>query len=255
MVSDFTVSDSDLTIWIWTPDDHFVILINYHYERSTNYHAIDADVVLKFNFSGSLKLAKDSLSPDVHDTFIGHCGWGVPCWYFRESVRSLDSVWFVFCSSWVDPNGWELVLWRIVADLAEIVGSKSPKFTSVAFAWVVQEHECVVLATSHSVDWHALQAWVLDLKRLNYAISIWVTKTELALVSISTSINFIVSRDKDRVSTSSLDIFDQLSTESLLWNHMWLKQVLKTVPIVCILWNTKGSVKSLTPSICLSIFT
>ena len=131
-----------------------------------------------------------------------------------ESVGALRSTVLIVRHSRVYSHWREHVLIQIVADLAEVVRSKSPQLAPGALAGVVEQDERVVLATCYLHDLHALQG-VFDLSWLQDAVSVGVSKTQLALIGVTAAEKFISLRDEDGVAASSLQVFDGFVCEGL----------------------------------------
>lgn len=137
MVAHFSIANTDFAIWIWSPNDHFVVLINNDYKSPTNDHTLDSDIVLELDLPWSLEFSKDAWTPHIHDSFIGDGSWGVPCRYFSKSVRSRSCTHLIFTRSRVNSDWWKLILGWVVANLAEIISTEGPKLTTIALTRVV----------------------------------------------------------------------------------------------------------------------
>ena len=131
----------------------------------------------------------------------------------------------VFRHAWIDSDRSKHILIRIVADLAEIVSSTSPKLASVRLKLIVHQEERVVLATSHFLNHHIVQR-VLNLSWLDNSVSICIPKTQLALIRISTAENFVTHGHKDRVPAASLNVLDRFASKGLHTEQLRLVHVL-----------------------------
>ena len=139
MVPHLAITDTDFAVRVGAPDDDLVVLVEDDYEGAAHGHALNPDVVLQFDFARPLKLTEDGGAPHVHDALVGDGGAGVPGGNLGEAVRPRVVAAFLLGGSRVDPHRPEHVLVRIVADLAEVVGSAGPELPPSTFARVVNE--------------------------------------------------------------------------------------------------------------------
>lgn len=162
MIADFRIANANFTVWIWSPNDHFVVLIYNDDKSPTNDDTLNSDIVLQLDLPRSLEFSKDARTPHIHDSFVCHSSWGVPRRYFGESVRSRTCAHLVFTRSRVNSDWWELILGRVVANLAEIVSTEGPKLTTIALTRVVNKHQRVVLAARNWMHNHAWEGFIFD---------------------------------------------------------------------------------------------
>jgi len=127
----------------------------------------------------------------------------------------------------VDSDRAELILIRIVADLAEVVGTAGPKLTATIFTLVVDEEHRVVLAAGDLADVHVLEG-VLDQGWFDHSVPVRVTKAQLALVCVTAAIDFVLIGDEDRVATPSLQVLDACTSECLLRDCLRSKHIFES---------------------------
>lgn len=158
MASNFTIAYSDLTIWIWSPNDDLAVLVNNYDEGASHFNTLNFDIVLELHFAWARELAKDTLAPHVHNAIFSHCGRSVPSWNLFKTVRTAILAQFVLGHTWVNSYRAELVLIRIVADLAEIICPAGPQLTAPIFIIIVDKEHRVVFATGHLFNDHVLES-------------------------------------------------------------------------------------------------
>ena len=155
MVPDLAIADSDFTIWIWTPNNYLVVLIDNDDERASNIDTLNTYVVLKFDFARAFELSKNTGAPHIHDSLFSDGSACMPSWNLFEFVWSAVLTHLVLGKSGVDSHWTELVLIRIISNLSEIVRSTGPKFPSITLLWVICQEKSVVLAAGDLIDRHA----------------------------------------------------------------------------------------------------
>ena len=73
---------------------------------------------------------------------------------------------------------------------------------------------------------------VLDLRWFQDTISVCLSKPELALISVAAAKHFVFICDKDRVSTTGLQVLDLFTIEGLCWDDLWRLRILETTSVV-----------------------
>ena len=106
-------------------------------EGATNDDTLNLDIILELHFARSFEFSKNACTPDIHDSLLSDGSTGVPCRDLFEFVRAGVLTHFVLGEARVDSDRAELILVRIIADLAKVVSSTCPKLTAVALPRVI----------------------------------------------------------------------------------------------------------------------
>ena len=143
-------------------------------------------------------------------------------------MRAAIQAHFVLRGLRIDAHRAKLVLIRIIADLTEIVCSAGPELSAVALSWIVSQEHSVVLATTDLVDGHTLQI-LHHLSWLNDSVPVGIAQAKLALIGVPTTVDPIANiRDKNRVSTSCIQILDTLAPKRFLRYHFRTINIFKS---------------------------